>query len=245
MRLPLQTSLVRYNQISWDTVVVPPIGKQIHVYEARVHNGSAGASALGILKRLSPGGYDLYSVTQLSTPDAALNNGVKAGTTTQIFSLVANDGLMIQCVSRFDLIGFNIVGASAGGVYQIEYYNGTTFAVVASAVIPVLSSAGQVVFSFQAPHDWVQGTTAGVGGDATKYSIIIRATTNPTTAVTANAMILAKFLDFTVSAPAQGSLVNTFFAFQPLVLAGEEGIQPYFGSAAVTNIVRVTYSIQE
>lgn len=244
MNYPLQNSFVSYNQISWDTVVTPPAGKQIHVYEATVRNESGGAIGMGILKRLSPDAFHVYSITAASSPDALLDDSVKSGSTFTAFTGTNNDGFMVGCSYKFGLVGVSINAASGGGTYALSYFNGTAFVAITGAVIPSMSSTGRVVFFFVPPHDWVPGTTATVGGDSSLYNLQIIATTHPTTPVTINDLIVAQPIDYTGASPAQGELKQGLFAYQPLMLGAKEGIQPYFSAAAVTNVVRVVYAIQ-
>jgi len=247
MRLPLQHLHVGYAQNCDTPALLPPSGRQVHVYDVALHNGSAATIDMGILKRMSLSDVSVYTLTAASTPDALIDTGLKLGTATRLFTATNNDGFMIQSSHRFSLIGLNVSTAGAGGTYVLSYYNGTAYTTLTTIAAPAdLSTTGTKLFLFAPPIDWVVGTTAAVGGDASMYSIRVVATTAPGSAVSANRLWVGQSIDIALQVAAKSNMVRSFYAYQPLMLGGEEGILPYFGgTASAANMVSVTYSNQE
>jgi hypothetical protein len=246
MKTQLQTIHVGYAQNGKDAVLSPPTGKQVQFYEASLMNGSGGAINMGILKKLNLDTVGVYALTVSATPDAAAANGIKAGTATQIFSLNDNDGFLVGCTTRFNLIGLNVSTASVGGVFALTYYNGTNYVSLTTIDVPTAFAAGVNLILFAAPHDWVVGTTAAVGGDATQYNIRVLASTHPTNAVAANAIWVAQMLTYQEAVADNGTLTSTIYSQYPLRLSGGEGIMPYFGgTASAANLARCIYAIND
>lgn len=246
MRLPLQHLHIGYNQNCDTPALLPPTGKQVHIYDITLHNGSAATIDMGILKRVSLSDVSVYKMIVADTPDATLDTGLKNGVATKIFTTTTNDGFMIQSSNRFSLIGLNISTEGADGVYALSYFNGTAFVALTALTSPALTAKGTALFLFAPPVDWVPGTTAGVGGASDSYSVIVRASTAPGSDISANRIWVGRSLDLSLSVAAKSNMNRVFFAKQPLILAGEEGILPYFGgTASPANMVSITYSNQE
>lgn len=241
----LQTLHVGYAQNCKDAVLAPASGKQIHLYEASLMNGSGGAINVGLLKKLNLATVSAYALTAASTPDASSISGLLSGTASQIFSTTDNDGFLIGCTTRFNLIGLNISTASVGGVFALSYWNGTTYASLTTIVVPSAYGAGTQLHLFAAPHDWVPGTSAAVGGNSEHYNIRVIASTHPTNAVEADALWVGQLLIYQEALADNGNLTTTIYAGRPLLLSGGEGILPYFGgTASAANVVRCIYAVQ-
>lgn len=246
MLIPLQIAHRSYAQNSKDVVLAPPAGKQLHIYSVEMYNGTGSAIDMGILKRVNLDSVNFYQTVVANTPDATIANGVKT-VATKIFTTTINDGFLVQCASRFGMIGLNISTPSTGGVFVVKYYNGSAYVTLTTLEVPTAFSAGTQLIVFAAPHDWVAGTTAGVGGDATKFSILIQATTAPANDVFANSLWVADLMTFRTVSSSTGVLkFSDIPPVKPLILAGGEGIQPYFsGTPSALNTIRVIYSVQE
>lgn len=248
MKHPLQILTLGYSTQSTSAALSPGTGKQIHLYQAKVHNRSGGAIDLGLFKRLATAAWKFFTVVAADTPDATdATTAIQAGSSTALSTLVDNSGFLIQAKQRFNLIGLVVGTAESGGspVYALSYYNGSTYATVAS-VASIAFSSGTKAIVFFPPVDWVVGTTAAVGGDSDKYSIQCIATTAASsTAPAATSLWVGQCLDFTEGVADNGSLSTLMPAGTPLMLEGNEGIQPYFGTANAINVVNLIYQVQD
>jgi hypothetical protein len=230
-------------------VVIPATGKQIHILQAKAQNKSGGAIDVGILKRFASTDWVFNSIVVANTPDATDNSAaIRAGTSTALFTTTTNDGYMVQSSQKFNMIGFTIETSEAGSpVYTYQYYNGSAFTTLTTIAVPatyVTTGLATAIVLFQAPVDWAVGSTAAVGGDLTKYSILVKASTAPSTAPKATNLWLGQFLDFQYQLANNTAFSCTFDTFAPLKLQGNESIQPYFGGTAnAANCFSVSYTV--
>lgn len=246
--LPLQIINSGYAQNCKDAVVTPPSGKTIHLFKARVLNVSGGAINAAICKKIAAPDWSLYTITAASTPDGAdATSTIQAGSDVNIFTTTNNDGYLVGCKYKFNIIGFNISQAeSASPVYTIQYYNGSSYSTLTGIAIPTAYTSGTVLVVFQAPVDWAVGSTAAVGGDTTMYNILVRATTAGGQIVKANSMWVCQFIEYLSQLANNTALeFNTPDSNLPLILGGNEQLLPYFGGTAnANNAMRAVYSIQ-
>jgi hypothetical protein len=240
---PLLTFASGYAAARGD-VIAPAAADQLHIYRLKAQNGTAGAIDVGLMKRLSSQIVSFYTITAANTPDATINTTLQAGTATQILSAVNNTGFLVQCSRKFNLIGLFISTASTGGTFTLEYWNGSSYATLTAFAVPTAYAAGVQFIVFNAPVDWVPGTSVGVGGSSSLYSIKVVATTAPANAVSASSLWVAEMLDFHTALASKG-ILEMEFPIKPLVLSGDEAIIPYFGTADAKNTIMGTYAVQD
>lgn len=246
---PLQCIHLGYNTNGKADVISPGASKQLHVYNAKAHQRTGGAVDVGILKKLSTASWKFYTITAASTPDALeVTSTIQAGTAVTIFTTTNNDGYLMSARQRFNMIGFNIANEIAAGapVFSYQYYNGSAYTTLTTTAVPTYTATGTALVVFNAPTDWVVGTTAAVGGDSSNYNILVRATTAGSDTATADSAWVGQFLDFQEGVADNGSLELNLNIDRPLILDGNEAVYPYFGGTAnALNTMRVLYSIQD
>lgn len=242
MNLTLQYKAVGYAQTGKDAVIAPAADQIIHLYSARAYNGSGGAITVGIVRKIALAQFDVYSWIQ--GDKAYLVNAAK--TTATNFFNADNDGLVLQSDEKFGHVRLGISTAQAGGVYTIEYWNGSAFASVVGYVTIADMNSTERHLVFPAPIDWVAGSNL-TGTSSSKYTIFIKGTTQPPGGdVGINAVQVGELLT------CQGAVADktfielpTFFAKQPLLVPGI-GIYPYFGGTATNkNVLQAIYAIQD
>lgn len=238
----LQAAHVGCSTKASDSVLSPPQGGQLHIYRIKAQNTNASAVDLGLLKKLGKTSTKLYSLAAASSPNASLSD---MSAPAPIFTGTANDGFLVQSKVRFNLIGIIVSGGQAGGTFTVQYYNGTSFVTLPVYEAPAAYGAGTQIIVFNAPSDWVPGTTAAVGGDSSMYAVKVISTTAPAGSVVASSLFLGQALDLVSQVPSMGFLELNFYAKQPCILSGSEVIFPYYSAASAKNSVAVSYSIQE
>lgn len=224
-----------YAQNCKDAVLSPATGQQLRVFRAVLENNSGGAINVALLKKLDPTGFDFLTYVALSTPKAATNLTLKAGTATGIVTTTNNDGYIVQSPQRFNLVGLNISTAAAGGspVYSYTYWNGSSWANLTLISTPAYGSTGNQLLLFYAPHDWAVGGASGDGVDATKYAVRVRATTAPSgTAAAADTIWIGSMIDYQASLADKGRFDVAIPQEKPLLFQAGEGVLPYFAGTA-------------
>lgn len=246
---PLLCVHLGYNENGKTDVVSPGSGKQLHLYNAKVHNRSGGAIDMGILKKLDPNMWKFYTITAASTPDAAeVTSTIQAGSSVTIFTTTNNGGYLVSSSRKFNMIGLNVNDAIGAGspVFTYQYYNGTAYTTLTTTAVPAYTSTGTNLVVFNAPQNWAVGTEAAVGGDSANYNILVRSTTAGSDAATANAAWVGQFLEFQEGVADNGVLELNMSIARPYVFDGNESLIPYFsGTANALNTVRVLYSVQD
>jgi hypothetical protein len=189
------------------------------------------------------GSWSFGKIIVADTPDFTdQTSTIQDGSTVTLYTTTTNDGFLIQSPRRFNLIGFSVTQAESGSpVYTYQYYNGTAYATLTTIKVSASYTVADHVIAFAAPQDWAVGTTAAVGGSTSLYSILMKASTAPGTAVQANAMWVSAFLNFTEGVADNGKVVCTAAAGENFTLQSTEGVVPFFGTANAANTVRVTY----
>lgn len=245
LRSRLQNLFVAYAQTSANAVVSSDANKQLEVYQSKLVNNTAGAIAVGMCKSVNSGNFDYYTVTDASSPKAALANDVKSGGSVKIFTDTANDGFLLQSNERVNLIGVvNDTTSAAIGAITVKYYNGSAYTTVTATVAPTgFATAAYRFFFLNIPYDWVPGTTTAVGGSGSKYSLLVTMGAGATNAVTINSILVGSLLDYNPSVASKASHAVDFYGImhKPLTLNAGEGLIPYFGTADSGNSVRVLF----
>jgi hypothetical protein len=243
-RTSLQTKLGTYSSQGDVAFLSPPAANQLAIHTASVENRSGAAADAGILRLSSASRSVVAKLVDADTPDASdITDNYP-----QDFFEVNNDGFLVEATRPFGAVGVNVgTGAGAGGVYTFEYFDGTNYvAVPAGAILqsPDYTATGLQMFIFLPPNDWALGGEAPVGASGLKYSIRVRSTTAPATAMTANGIFLAEFLAFKSQLADDGVLSLDYPDDIPLLLEAEEGVMPYFGTANDSNVMTVVYGTQ-
>lgn len=254
--MPLLSVSKGYGEAFKTPVVAAPSTKQLTLYRAVLSNNSGGTLSCAVAKKMA-GTTNAFKVFQLiagNTPDATdITSAIIAGTAaTPIFTTTINDGYMIQCPNLFNVIGMTVTQAQTGApVYTYEYWNGSAYTTLTTIAVPASYAAGRNLVVFQAPSDWVAGSSAAVGGNLTGYfSIIVRATTASGQQVQVGAggtepsMWLGQFIEF-AQVPTAGTLVyQSPTSTEPLIFDSGEGIIPYFsGSPNAANEMSAIYEV--
>jgi hypothetical protein len=244
--LQVQTALWAAN--SSTPALLPATANQLEIYDAVMEYVGSSTSNVGLNTKMSlnTGNFSFGTITDASTPDFAdATASIIAGGTNTIFTTTTNDGCLIQSSSKFNFIGVNVTqGESGSPVYAAAYYNGTNYTALTTITIPSAFSTGVKVVYFFLPTDWVVGTTTAVGGNTSMYSIRLRATTAPGTAVQINELWLGKMLFFKTALAQYGTASftgNGALLRDPIILSASEGLLPYFATANSGNNVRIFY----
>ena len=230
----LQSKRLVYDISTGDAITLAPSAQQLLLHSFAVVNGSASSMDCGMGYKLNSNGFSIY--TSVSGSLAA------ASSTPTLFTTADNDGYYIQSKTQFDMVLFVITSASAGGTYEYCYWNGSAFTAFTPKVSPDHSSTGQKALIFVPHYKWVTGTGGVSGLDSTRYTIRVRATTHPTTAVSVSTMQVCKLLAFRESVEGNQSLELDLNEYQLLLEQGE-ALVPYFSTANSENVVEVSYRI--
>ncbi len=242
----LQTLHTGYPDGAKSAVLVPSTGKQIRLLKAKALNKSGGAIDVGICRKLANGSWKFFTWVQLGAPKATdVTAAIQAGTTTDLTTLTANDGYVVQSAKKFNIIGLNVSQApTANQVFEYKYWNGASWASLTTIAVPTYATTERLVV-FLAPIDWAVG--GGDGLSDSLYAVRVRATTPPdTTRAQANLAWVGQFIDFQYQVAN-----NTAFEFvvpandPPLLFETLEGLMPYFGGANAANCVQAQYLIQD
>jgi len=245
-RPPLQASgVLGYSQGGKAAVVSPGAGKQIKIYSAVAQNRSGGASDLGMCVKLDSASYAFGTITAASTPDFLAANEIKEGTAVTIFTTVDNGGFLVQADRPFNVIGLTLSDACTAGTFEYTYYNGTAYVTLTTIAVPTYTATGDKLIVFGAPQDWIIGTTSGVGGSSSLYSIRVRATTAPSDLAQANALWVAQLFAYRAQVANNGAISLSFSELNPFTLEANEGLMPYFGVASTANTAESFYAIAD
>lgn len=235
----VKTQFSSYSEQAGTAVVSPATGRVLWLYAAHLVNRAATQSDLAVLKRRTDSDLGFGTVVDANTPDYT---AVTAGP-VNIFSLVANDGFLVQSTRKFHFISLNITQAQTGTpVYAYEYWNGAAWAALPMLSTPDLTTTGTKIFMFAPPLDWARGTDATVGADPTSanYNIRIRATTAPTQVVIASALpTIGTIIHFMPKLPINGALSLVYREEFPERFEALEELVPYFEVPAAANLVTV------
>ncbi|HHT9137739.1 MAG TPA: hypothetical protein ACFYEK_10930 [Candidatus Wunengus sp. YC60] len=251
-RPPNQTSgTIAYPDKAKTSVVPYTSGKQLCYLGASINNRAAANNTIGTTKILHTSKWlagqwdDSETISYIEdTVDAQdVGTGDFAVTTT-----TNNDGFVLQCLNKFNIISLQISQASAGSpVYEITYWNGAWTALTCIEA-PAFASTGEKTIAFTIPTDWTPliATDAPVATDGLTtgyYAIRVRATTAPSTAVLATQLWVASFLVNFKESAADNDVVNFNYDDQisGLELEGGESIGAYFYTSHADNAVDVRY----
>lgn len=241
---PLEFSHSSYDENGKTAVVNAPQGQQLALYVAKVSNLSGDENDCGVARKLDNGSWKFWKLDDSDTPDATDNTStIQAGTSVTLFE-ATNDGFLVQADRPFNMIGLTVGTAETGSpVYSYEFYNGSSYETLTTIDTFDLSGTGDSVAAFLAPHDWAAGTTAAVGGDSDKYSIRVRSTTAPSTAVVISSLWVGQFLAYQEALADNGYLEVVYDDERPMIFESGEGVLPYFKTANASNHVNVQYTV--
>ena len=231
-----------YEQQAKASVLSPSSDEQLLVHTLNMHNRYAGTNDMAACVKLANADY-LVGLLTSGAVVADVTSALQAGTVQNLFSTTNNDGFLVQSKRKFNLMGFTVSQAATGSpVYTYEYYNGSAYTALTDMIeTPTLTATGDKLFVFSSPRDWALGSTAGVGGSSSYYSIKVIATTAPSQAVRATAVWVGKFLHFQEAVAENGNLHISYPYENPKLLNGGEGIMPYFKNASPSNLVTGLY----
>jgi hypothetical protein len=237
---------IGYAEKGKSDALAAPSNKQLKIHSVVALNRSGAAIDTGLCRKLAERSWEFGQLVDASAPDFVdATDAIQAGTATDIFTTTNNDGFLVQAEKSFNIIGLNVSTASAGGVFEYTYFNGTAYVALTTIEVPSYASTGTKLIVFPAPSDWVKGTTVAVGGSTSLYSIRVRATTAPAAAVQANDLWVAKFIAFHSALVNNASLEVNFDGNFPLVFDALETVMPYFGTASAANMVMGFYTLYE
>lgn len=234
---PTQTALFGYAQKSKDAGLEAASSSQLAVFSCRAFNRSGSAMDVGIVRKYANASMRLYTFdgtnyTSVSLPlDAA----------SQLIGTTNGNGFAVQFKSKSGVLGFTVSQAEAGSpVYEVEYWNGSSWETLTTIESVSAYTADDHYIVFLPPHDWAKGGHADL--QSSMYSIRVRATTAPSTAVEIDDLWGGQLIEFIEAVGDNSSVEVEFENDHPLVLEGGESLMPYFGSADAANGMRVAYS---
>lgn len=239
MSISMQTQIdfVNYPQVGKDAAVSAPLARQLVVFSARVLNRSGSPANIGVVRKFAITSERLYRYTAVGTSYTELTLPLSGA--TNIVSTTNGDGFAVQTKRKSGLIGFEVSQAGAAGVYVYEYWNGSSWATLNTIATPDLTATGTKILLFMPPLDWAAG---GTSLNSDMYSIRVRATTAPGTAIQATSAWSGQLLEFVESVADNSSLLIEFEANRPLLLESGEGIMPYYSGASNDNGIVVSHS---
>lgn len=243
----LRSFIAGYNKNCNAAVLTPALGKQLRIHSVKLLNKSGGTIDLGVLRRFGPSGYKLWELLAGVVTD--ITSLVQGAASTELISVTNNDGFIVQSAERFGLIGFTVSQAEAGSpVYTYQYWDGAAWQTLSTIAVPTAydTSKEQLVL-FAAPANWAVGGNAATGLDSTKFSIRMKATTAPSTAVKVSDVWVAQLLDF------QYQVANNLswewkvaVPELPMEFQAQDGVLPYFsGTANAANQISCQYVVQD
>lgn len=248
---PLQTFHVNYDQQGKDAALSAAATVQLRLRSINAMNRSGAAIDVALLVRRGNGSYSFAQIDASATPDKLANTAdadLKAGTATAIATTTNNDGYLIESNEPFNLVGFNLSTNGVAGTYTFEYFNGTAYTALTNIIqTPDYLASATSLLMFNAPHDWVVGSTAAVSTDSTsKFTLLVRGTTAPTTAPVADDIWVGKTLVFQEALADNGTVSFEYVGdVSDLLLEGSDELMPYFATANAANLVFGTYRISD
>ncbi len=231
--------------------LLPSATEQLRIYSVAATNRSTVIQDIAICLLFSQSRWLLGQIVDASTPDLQTNftTTIQAGTAVNIFDTTNNDGHLIQSDRKFNVVGYSISTGRTGGTYEYTYWDGSAWTalpdVILTPTFSTTSGTGGTLLMFSSPFDWALGTDTTVGGDSTKYSIRVRATTAPGAgSVQANDMWIAKWIEFFPQVPNNGKCaVNMDTTPETrMILDSLEGIIPVFSTAHAKNLIHAQYA---
>lgn len=131
-----------------------------------------------------------WELWQLAATDTSLTANVQAGLQVTILPTTNNYGYEVQAAVPFNKFVMNVTVAATGApVYSYEYWNGALWNPLVLTTSPNYAVTGTQTAEFVAPGDWAVGDGAE-GGNANYYTVRVRATTAPTTAVQISSLVV-------------------------------------------------------
>lgn len=244
MRRFFVQKLMSYAEAGKSALVSPASGQQLKIYAVELKNRAGANQDMGVGRLLvAENDYQIGTVSDADTPDYTdQTDAFAAGGPVAVFTTTANDGFLVQARNPFHMIGLTVSQAQTGApVYALEYFNGTAFTALPMIATPSLTSTGDKLYVFGAPHDWATGGPAGVGVTSGMYAVRIRATTAGGQDVEATAAWVAELLAFQGDIPQNGSFVYSVPYEAAQLLEAEQALIPYFGVPAAGNLVTARY----
>ena len=248
MNKPLLSACRSTNdQLGKVAILSPASGMQLRLFQAIMH--TAAASVVSLLRQLAAPSFSYHLVVEADDPKAgAAVPGIKTGTTTRVFTTTNSDGFLLQGDRAFSLFGLTLDASVAGTTVTFQYFNGTAYATLPLISTPLFASNGDKVCFFIPPADWVPGTTAAVGGDAGKYSILVLATVAGATAITAtNIWVAESLVTYETGAAGQESFLfhTGVDGGQPIMFNGTEALVAYNSAANAKHVGSFLYEISQ
>lgn len=130
--------------------------------------------------------WDIWQLLAAGDVDQTAN--MQSGANVNIFNTINGDGFMVQATGKFNKVTFTQVNSATGSpVFDYSYWTGVNWSPLTLTTTPNYTTTGAKTIAFDIPANWNVGD--GVeGGDNTRYSIRIIASTAPSAAVAANSM---------------------------------------------------------
>lgn len=217
-----------------------PASNQLALFNALAQNNSGATASVGVMRRLALGStklYDLQSAVYTQLDLSQLSGGL------QVFTTTIGDGYVVAHRRPVNLLGVTISVVGAGGVFDVQYWNGSAFVTALVIEAPAdYSVAADTYTVLTTPIDWVAGGPAGL--DQTLYNLQVVATTAPGGAVSISDLWNGNFLTYwTQVLDGQGASIG-FDWNKPLVLESGENVMPYYNSPDAANNSSVYYAVK-
>ena len=226
-----------------------PNNKQLEILEMSAVNGTGGPATVGILRTLAmlDSKVSIYKYVDVGAVYTDITSDLINGNTVSLFE-ANNDAVFIGYKKRHGLAGFDIDTDGVGGVYTVEYYNGTSWAtldLVRDAGTLAQINAGVEDYDYwvyNAPFNWEkQGETAL---DTDSYYIKVTSTTAAGTPPVVDGIFMSQQLTLDESVSDDGRLnLRAVDRSVPMVLDALEGIAPYYSAINDENRIEISYRL--
>ena len=222
------------------SVATATTGK-LAVIEGVIHNRSGSATHLAMCTRMKNADWKIYDYgwTTASTVGVERTASAQTGSTFSVVAQTAGVGIIIASPAPFGFISVTSNSAPTGDPgYVYTYYNGATqVAFTPSIRKPTTFTAGDTNIVFSPPADWAVGNTAAVDAGSvlsSHYCLRMVASAAATASGTVNRIFVGRTL-FNLENVAN----YDFMSVNPredIPLRDGEGVVPFYGAAASTNV---------
>jgi hypothetical protein len=233
------TGIRNYPGTSKDPIVSLPADRGLAVYNMAAFNKSGSSMDVGLARLFNASLLKLYALESSAYTLRDFSAGAQ-----QIFTTTIGDGFAVGAKEPPSLVGVNVSTAGAGGVYKLQYWDGSAWQDIASDLISKsddYSATGENFQVTQEPLGWAKGGPAGL--DQGLYYLQVVSTTAPAGPVSADEFWGAQILSLFPSTPDGGFAQLSFDWNKPHKFDAGESLVPYFQTADAANFVSGFYAI--
>lgn len=211
------------------------VDRSLAILNAVAWNNSGSTQRVGLLRLLDPSQLKLYTlVSAVYTLETDIGSGV------DIFTTTIGDGFALGHKRPPNLAGFVATVAGAGGVYDVQYWNGSAFVTIAAPLeTGAFTSTGENYTVIQSPIDWVKGGPAGL--DQNLFYLQVVSSTAPANNVTVDELWSGNFFTLWDGVLDKQAAQINFDWNKPVVLEANENVIPYYTTADSDNRVSIFF----